>query len=89
MVVDLRKYLHVVPIAQRYITKNPDLPYKKLSSDLVIMTFAPCIVINRILAAILGESEEINTEKESLINFYKYSIIIGEEEVKAATCATS
>lgn len=82
MVVDLMKYTAVLPMVQRMVKQYEGTDIEELCSRIAIATYAPCIVVNRYIAAINGETEDSIRQRETLTTFYKYTSIEGEDALK-------
>lgn len=82
MKIDLRNYKNIFPMVKSVCENNTTRSHKDLVSSIAIASYAPAIVACYYYAKHLGYMpDEVKETKDKLIEFYKYSEILGEDEI--------
>ena len=82
MIVNLMDYTNIIPSVRSYLVQNQHKSFNDNCSNLAVATFAPVVVINRMISAINGETLESERELKRLVDFYQYTTVLGEDELK-------
>ena len=82
MKIDLNHYKNIMPTVISVCQNNIGKSHKELISCIAVASYAPAIVACYYYSKHLGYTPpEVQETKEALMEFYKYSEILGEEDV--------
>jgi len=82
MKIDLKHYANIMPTVISVCQNNIGKSHQELVSCIAVASYAPVIVSAYFYCKHIGHMpEEIKTLIQTLINFYKYTEIIGENEI--------
>jgi hypothetical protein len=78
MKLEVYRYSSVRPTVAHFIKSNPEMTIADLCSKLAVATHVPALAICYFIEEVKGASEELERQKNTLINFYKYTNIVLE-----------